>query len=141
MPRKDSTKRKPRLRLVTPPEPDTDGREWRDTFLPEGFREGDEIRALCPETDALSRFGLYAGDAAVIFEARDVRPDDLAAVRIDGGLYVGRYRPAPGDYMTFDDGGDVSRFKPGAAELVGRVVHVERRGEIIRRLRPIREAR
>lgn len=133
-------RRVPRLRLVTPPRPEP-ADEWLDTFIPAGFEDGDEITVLCAETDEAAHFGIYAGDAAVYFHTRDVTPDDLAIVRIDGWSCVGRYRPAPGGYFTFDVGDGARRFRPGAAELVGRVCHVERRGEIIRRLRPIRGAR
>ena len=90
------------------------------------------------DNDANDFAGIYAGDTAVMYGTADVRPDDLAAVEIDGRVWLGHYRSAPGGYFTLERDGDVQRFKPGAALLLGRVVHVERRGEVIRRFRSIR---
>lgn len=136
MPRKDTSKRKTRLRLVTAaPRAESDRLE---VHLPVGWRRGDKTVAIPVETDIFAYAGLYAGDVAVAVETADVTPDDLAYVRIDGDPWLGQYRPGPGGYFTFDMGGDVRRFRPGAAQLLGRVCHFESRGEVIRRFRSIR---
>ena len=136
MPRKDTTQRKTRLRLVTTRQaPESDRLEVR---TPEGWRPSDKTTAAPFDDNTHAPEGLYAGDVAVIFRTGDVRPEDLVAVLEGEGLWFGTYRPAPGGYFTLGRGGSTYRYRPGAAELVGRVCHVERDGKIIRRLRPIR---
>ena len=130
-------KRRPRLRLVTPPKPKAEGARGLTVRTPAGFCEGDEITSVefCDHTHAPE---FYAGDIAVLYHTADVLPDDLAAVEIDGGAWFGVYRPAPGGWLTFERRGGVRRYRPGEARLLGRIVHVERDGEITRRLRRIR---
>ena len=137
MPRKNTTQRKPRLRLVTPAAPPP-ASDTMDCFVPAGYREGDITLAMVVSDNTFSHVGLYEGDVALLLKTQDVTPDDVAAVEIDGETWLGKYRPAPGGYFTFEQDGDVDRFKPGTALLVGRVCHYERKGEIIRKFRPVR---
>lgn len=134
---KHTTKHKSRLRLVTPrkPRPDPDR---IDALAPAGYRQGDQTIALTPVDNAFAWAGLYEGDTAVMYGTSDVTPEDLAAIEIDGHVWLGRYRPAPGGYFTVEADGETERFKPGEALLLGRVCHFERRGEIVRTFRPIR---
>lgn len=126
------------MKLVAPREPEP----FEGTlaaFRPDGHRRGDATFAMTAVDNAHAHAGLYEGDTAVCYETQDVTAEDIAVVEIKGENWLGRYRPAPGGYFTFEQGDEVQRFRPGTALLVGRVCHYERRGEIIRRLRPIRE--
>jgi hypothetical protein len=93
---------------------------------------------------------LEEGDHAITYVADDILAGDLVAFEAADGKLVRRYRPAPGGYMTFETVCDqseplpygwqhVATYKPGEVKIVGRVVHVERKGAIVLRLRPIRE--
>jgi hypothetical protein len=140
MPRQNNTKRK-HLKVVPPPKPKRNG--WCGHMfvtLPEGYRDGDDCFTVTAAGDEHER--LYAGDTGVVYTTQDVTPTDLAAIEVGGAdaeCWLGIYRPAPGGYITLEMDGETERFKPGTARLLGRVVHVERRGEIVRKLRPIRE--
>jgi hypothetical protein len=118
MPRKNTTQRKPHLRLVTSkPQPESDRPEVR---TPEGWRPSDDTAAAPFSDNTHAPEGLYEGDVAVIFYTEDVTPDELAVIREGEGLWFGKYRPAPGGYFTFERDGEVTRYRPGAASLAGR---------------------
>jgi SOS-response transcriptional repressor LexA len=132
---KNSTKRK-HLKLVAPrPHPTEDTVE---VFYPAGFHAGDDTFSMTAADNAHAHAGLYEGDTAVCYATLDVTADDIAVIEINGECWLGKYRPAPGGYFSFEEDGETKRFKPGTALLLGRVCHFERRGEIVRRLRPIR---
>jgi hypothetical protein len=112
-----------------------------EVFEPEGVRVSDRWSVAVVVSDAHAAIGVHEGDLAVIYHTTDVRPDDLAVVRMGKELWLGTYRTAPGGYCTLNYDGQVTRYKPGSARLMGRVCHVERRGEVVLEFRPIRDER
>lgn len=142
MPKNDNTRRKPRprLRLVTPPAqaPVEKATASYAGQPPAGRQAGDAFMALDATDDLYESLGIYERDAAILFYTDDVRAGDIGVIETEEETRLGTYRPAPGGYFTFECDGETTRYRPGVARLVGRIVHVERRGKIFKRFRPIR---
>lgn len=137
---KSNTRRKSHLRLVTPPAQNPVEKAMASyTAQPLAVRRGGDIFTALNATDDLyESLGIYERDTAILFHTGDVGANDIGVIETEDGTWLGTYRPAPGGYITFECDGETTRYRPGTARLVGRIIHVERRGKIFKRFRPIR---
>ena len=133
-----NTKRRPTLRLVTPPAP-VEG-EFVRLPTPRGARSTDRIIAADVEDFDLTDAGIYPDDTTVSLATTDVRSGELAIIEVDELVRIGRYYPAPGGYIRLETDSGATAFRPERAKLLGRVVGILRDGAYTaHRFRPIRK--
>jgi hypothetical protein len=93
--------------------------------------------------DAYESLDIRERDVLVTWGDAPLSNNDLATVDACGETYIGRYRHAPGGYVKLDEGdgdevyeGGYHIFKPSEIQGVARVMHIERRGKIVRKFPP-----
>lgn len=102
---------------------------------PEGVPADAKTLQAVSASDDYTGLGIYEGDVLVTWGDAPLRNYDLATVETTSGeTYIGRYHSAPGGYVRLESGDDEDYhvFKPSEIQGVSRVMHVERRGEIVR---------
>jgi hypothetical protein len=106
---------------------------------PEGVPDGAKLWAVDVTSD-YRRLGVYEGDVLVMWADAPLDNYDLAIIDARGETHIGRYHSAPGGYVRLEGGdegeeyGEVYHvFKPSDIQAAARVMHVERRGKIVRK--------
>jgi hypothetical protein len=133
--------RKPHLRLVTSPAPRPTVEDEGAVIvtIPEGLPPGAVVQPWTMDTEEdYPALRIYRGDMLVAWRDAPVSNYDLVFVRAREEDCFGHYHTAPGGRIKVDDGKGYCTFKPSDILRVDRVMHVERRGVIVRRFRPIR---
>ena len=101
----------------------------------------DSLEAVTASDDYLG-LGVYEGDILIAWGDAPLSNCDLAILRTRTRtrtrttLEVGRYHAAPGGYVRLElneEDGEHYIFKPSDIEYAARVMHIERKGKIVRR--------
>lgn len=111
--------------------------EQRECHKPAGYTPGERIAAVEAADDRLSRAGILQGDDVVTSLDRPPQNYDLAVVvTTDNRCRLGRFHRGPGGYVrleSLDGEGVVDIFRPSEIQDVGRALHVERAGQVVKR--------
>ena|ERR1051326_1121137 len=124
-----STKR-PRLKVVPPISLPT---TTVQANIPEGVPKDATLWAVDVMGDYRG-LGVWEGDILVTWVEAPLTNFDLAVVEVGEEAYVGRYHTGPGGYVRLEEGDDGAQvFKPSEVRTAARVMHVERKGVVVRK--------
>lgn len=126
--------RRQKLRLVPPrPACPTPAPRMGKHILPRGVPPG--ASCLCVRAaDPHPEFGARPGDDCLVWIGAPLTNYDFAYVLAgDGTSMLGRYHAGPGGYVKLVRGeDDEATLAPSEVKEIGRVMHTERDGEIVR---------
>ena len=138
--RRREQKTRPPLALVPPPVKERTSR----MRLPPGARASDRFCWVTQSDSTFIGAGIFISDLLCVLITDDIRSGDLVSADDVGEYFFARFYPAPGGWvrLEFMDGHSPAMiYRPGEVAIQGRVVRVERDGEIVKTaltFRPVR---
>jgi hypothetical protein len=137
---KNTNHKRPQLKVVQRAAPSA--RVTTEAHRPEGVPAGAKLWAVDVTSD-YRELGVYEGDLLVTWVDGPLRNYDLATVEARGEMHIGRYHSAPGGYVRLEGGDEGEEyeevyhvFRPSDIQAAARVMHIERRGKIVRKFPP-----
>jgi hypothetical protein len=136
---KNTNRKRSHLKVV----PTKATHEREGTFkahIPEGVPADTKTLCAIDVMDEYESLGIRERDVLVAWGDAPLGNYDPVVVDACGETYIGRYHPAPGGYVRLEEGdggeeyeGGYHIFKPSEIQGVARVMHIERRGKVVKK--------